>query len=139
MAGSVGARGRLDGKDAAFLAALASGATQVEAANRAGISESTARRRLKDPGFCAELERLRSETIRAVSDELLAAARGAVSTLGELQDASVPPGTRLGAARAVLDLLVRYQQTAEFDERLRSLEATAGSVQHPEAAWPAAS
>jgi transposase len=134
MAGSVAASFGLDAKDAVFLAALASGATQVEAANRAGMSESTARRRLKDPRFRAELERLRSETIRAVSDELLAVGRRAVSTLGELQDASVPAGTRLGAARAVLDLLVRYQQTAEFDERLRSLEAAVAD-EHPEAAW----
>ena len=41
--------------------ALASGATVRDAANAAGVAERTAHRRLSDPSFRAEVDRLREE------------------------------------------------------------------------------
>jgi hypothetical protein len=113
--------------DRALVAALAAGRSQADAAASAGVSERTVRRRLGEAGFRSELDRLRAETVRATADALKRAALQAVETLVELQGPSSPPAVRLGAARAVLDHLVRYQRTAEFDERLRQLETAADS------------
>jgi hypothetical protein len=35
---------------------------------------------------------------------------------------ATPPSTRLGAARAVLELAVKFRETVELEERLAALE-----------------
>src|SRR5262245_40647236 len=89
--GGLERRGRR-GADGVLMGFLVAGASHTEAAQAAGVSERTVRRRLRDPDFSAEVERLRSETVRAVASALRSAALGAVSILVELQDVSSPPG-----------------------------------------------
>ena len=49
--------------DQALLMALACGATVEAAARTAGVSETTAHRRLKDPKFSNQLQQLKAEMV----------------------------------------------------------------------------
>src|SRR5260370_24341881 len=111
------------GGDQALLQALACGATVENAARKAGISERTAYRRLDDAAFVAQLNRLRAEMVQRTAGMLTGAGLGAVKTLVDLQqDAAVSPAVRRGAARDVLELSMKYRETAAFEQRLAALE-----------------
>jgi hypothetical protein len=102
--------------------ALACGATLEGAARQAGVSESTVRRRVKDPQFLAKLQALRGDMVQRTSGALTAAGTASVQTLLELQKPTAPPATRLGAAKAVLELGMKVRETAELEQRLAALE-----------------
>jgi hypothetical protein len=93
------------------------------AARKAGVSERTAYRRLDDAAFVARLDRLRAEMVQRTASMLTGAGLGAVKTLVDLQqDAAVSPAVRRGAARDVLELSMKYRETADFEQRLAALE-----------------
>jgi hypothetical protein len=102
--------------------ALACGATVEKAAASAGIGEATAYRRLKEPDFQEQLRKTKAEMVSKTAGMLTAAAGEAVKTLLALQKDSIPPASRLGAAKAILELGVRLRETAELHERLDALE-----------------
>jgi transposase len=109
--------------DRALMLALACGATIENAARKSGISESTVYRRLKDPGFKRELAKLQSEMVQRATAMLTASTTEAAKTLLALQDLSMPPAVRLGAARAVVDFGIKMRQMGELEERLAAMEA----------------
>jgi hypothetical protein len=109
--------------DAALLAALAGGATVTLAAEQAGIAPRTAWRRLDDPDFRAQLDTARRQTVAAAIDVLGKASTAAAATLVDLMTKDKPPSTRLGAARAILELGGKMRETAELEERIATLEA----------------
>lgn len=121
------ARGR-SSADSLLIAALASGATQREAADRAGVSERTVRRRLSDPEFCAAVEHARREMVAQAVAHLSGTATEAARTLRALLRAR-SEHARLGAARAVLDYLRQHRESVEIEQRLRELEAMAAEVE----------
>src|SRR5262249_8359202 len=98
------------------------GATLEAAAEKAGLSRSTVHRRLGDPAFRKRLKNLRSEMIERAGAMLTAASMEAVRTLVSLMERATPPATRLGAARATLELGVRLREFGEVEERLAALE-----------------
>ena len=107
----------------ALLAALAIGATVENAARKAGISERTAYRRLADPDFQARVDQMRRENLARTAGMLSGAALGSVKTLVDLaQDVSVPASVRRGAARDVLEMAVKYRESAEMEQRLAAIE-----------------
>ena len=107
----------------ALLAALAIGATVENAARKAGISERTAYRRLADPDFQVRVDQMRRENLARTAGMLSGAALGSVKTLVDLaQDVSVPASVRRGAARDVLDMAVKYRESAEMEQRLAAIE-----------------
>jgi hypothetical protein len=108
--------------DHTLLLALACGATIENAARSAGISESTAFRRLADPDFKRQLYDIRADMVQRTAAMLTAAGGEAVKTLLALQKESVPHATRLGAARAVLELGVKLRETAELEQRVLAVE-----------------
>ena len=108
--------------DPALVVALAAGATYAEAAAQAGVSERTARRRMDDPAFRAALDDARAEVVSRAVDRLSAVATDAVDTLAALLGPGVPPPTRLGAARAVLELGSRLREEHDLAARLGALE-----------------
>src|SRR5262245_31087838 len=112
--------------DERLLLALACGATVENAARSAGISESTAYRRLRETAFNQRLQQVRADMVQRTAGMLTAAAGEAVKTLLALQKESIPHATRLGAARAILELGVRLRETAELAERIAALEAQMG-------------
>lgn len=120
-------RGRRNA-DQALLLALACGATIENAARSAGVSESTAYRRLAEPDFKHRLHQVRADMVQRTAGALTAAAQEAVRTLLALQKDSVPAAVRLGAARAILELGVRLRESAEFEQRIAALEQQVQSL-----------
>jgi hypothetical protein len=90
--------------DGVLAAAIAAGLTYVAAAERAGVSERTARRRMSDNAFRLLVERERSHTIDAVRGRLVAATVDAAETLHGLCLGAESESVRASAARALLDL-----------------------------------
>ena len=108
--------------DHQLLLALACGASVENAARQAGVSESTAYRRLADSDFGQRLKDLRADMVQRTAGALTAAATEAVRTLLELQKPSAPPAVRLGAARSVLEIGMKVREVADLEERLVALE-----------------
>ncbi|MFL5330040.1 MAG: hypothetical protein ACJ8C4_14135 [Gemmataceae bacterium] len=112
--------------DAPLLLAMACGATVEQAARQAGLSDRTIYRRLKDPEFRKELQAVRDDMVRRSAGMLTAAAGEAVKTLAALMSSGVPPATRLGAARAVLEIGIKVREVSELAERVANLEDRLG-------------
>ena len=108
--------------DDKLLLALACGATVESAARQAGVSESTAYRRLKDAEFCRKLQSLRADMIQRTSGALTAAGMECVKTLISLLSPGTPPATRLGAARAGIELGMKVREQNDLEQRLAELE-----------------
>ena len=109
--------------DHALMLALACGATIESAARKTGVSESTIYRRFKDAGFQRELAKMQSEMVQRATAMLTASTMEAAKTLLSLQDPSMPPAVRLGAARAIVDFGVKMRQLVELEDRLGAMEA----------------
>lgn len=107
--------------DAMLIAMLASGATTKEAAEAAGISERTARRRLQEPDFLQLVGEARAGLIDRASSTLASGMVEAANTLKELLKAN-SERTQLGAAKALILLGLRAREVGEFEDRLRELE-----------------
>lgn len=105
-----------------LVAALACGATRESAAHQAGVSLSTVHRRLADPEFCRELQAFRADIVQRTAGALTAAGLEFVKTLVGLQSTATPPATRLGAARAGLELGMKVREAADLEERVAALE-----------------
>ncbi len=113
-------RGRA-GADAALVTALAVGATVEQAAERAGVSARTAHRRLDDPDFVRRVDEARAELLGRAMARLSATCTSAVTTLGNLLTAE-SDSVRLGAARSILDLALRWRSEADLAQRLDRVE-----------------
>ena len=105
-----------------LLAALAKGATVVQAAHQAGVSERTAYRRLQQPAFQARIEALQEETLRRAADVLTAAAQKGLLSLVDLQKPTTPPSVRRGAARDIIELGLRLREATVVEKRVAALE-----------------
>jgi hypothetical protein len=114
-------RGRRDVDDL-LITTLACGATQEAAAQKVQVSLATVRRRMQDPRFRSRLTQARTEMVQRSAGTLTAAHSEAIRTLLELQKSSVPPATRLGAARAIIELGTRLRESAELLQRVTELE-----------------
>jgi hypothetical protein len=110
------------GADGKLLLALACGATAEAAARQAGVSESTVRRRLKEPAFVVQLNKTRAEMHLRVADQLTAASTEGVRTMVQLMKEINSGSVRLGAARSVVELSTKVRETADLAIRLADLE-----------------
>ena len=115
------AKAKTNGEEALLLA-LACGATQETAGQKAGLSRRTVARRLEEPDFRKRLEALRADMVQRATAMLTAAALEAVKTLLALQDATTPASTRLGAARTVIELGMKLREETDLSQRLTALE-----------------
>lgn len=122
------ATGTGKGDTEALILALACGATIEAAARQSGVSRRTIYRRLNDPKFRARVREARAEMVKRAAGMLTAAAGESVRTLLALQKDSVPPATRLGAARAVIELGIKVREMVELEDRIAALEERAGLV-----------
>jgi hypothetical protein len=129
------ARGR-SGADAVLVAALAGGATIAEAAKRAHVAERTVYRRLAEPAFRQQVAEARSRMVSEAVGALALAAHAAVGVLIQLMQSSVPPATRLNAAKAILELGRQLRESEEFEQRLTALEAAQQSAQQIGGPYP---
>jgi hypothetical protein len=126
--------------DPLLIAALAGGATNQDAARRAGVSEKTVYRRLDDPTFRQQVADARAGLVTRAVAMLAEAGTEAVRTLRALLADGTPPAVRLGAARAVLELGTRLRESEELERRLAALEeqqAALAAHQREEPRWRA--
>lgn len=112
--------------DDLLAAALGAGLTYNRAAEVAGVSRATAGRRMADPSFRAQVERLRRNHVGRVEVRLADLSGRALDALDDLLADRDSPAQRLGAARAVLDGVLRFREAAEVEDRLAALEARLG-------------
>ncbi len=105
-----------------LLLALACGATVEQAARQSELTARTVCRRLEDPAFRRQVQKLQGDMVRRTAATLTAAATEAVKTLLELLKGTSPPPVRLGAARSVLEIGVKLREVADLEERLAALE-----------------
>ena len=110
----------------ALLLALSCGATIEVAARTAGLSEATAYRRMQDPEFCRRLQEISADMVGRMAGMLTAAGGEAVKTLLSLLKEPTPASARLGAARAVIEGVMKVREFAALEERLAALEEQAG-------------
>jgi hypothetical protein len=115
----------------AFAIAVASGTSLKEAARSAGISESTAYRRLKDPALRRRVSEIRTSFLGEAVGRLTEAANEAVSTLRALL-AARSEGVRLSAARTILELGAKLREQTELEERITALEREAAGEDEDE-------
>jgi hypothetical protein len=102
--------------------ALACGASVENAARQAGVSRSTAHRRLKDPAFLAKLQTLAAEMVRQQTAAMTASGMVFVSTVLELAKPPNPGKLLLGAARTGLEYGMKMRVGNEVEQRLAALE-----------------
>jgi hypothetical protein len=107
--------------DEELILALAAGATVREAAERAGVGERTAYRRLANADFRRAVNDARDRMFDAAFGRLVGLASKATETLERLME-SDKPSVALGAAKAVLQLGPRLREATEFEERINRLE-----------------
>lgn len=113
--------GRFRRSDELLLVALASGASQNDAAASSGVSPRTVRRRRADAAFEQQLTAIRDGMVSQASGKLTAHATKAVDVLVALLSAP-EPHIRLASARAFLELLVKVREHADLNSRLAALE-----------------
>jgi hypothetical protein len=106
----------------ALALALASGASIVDAATTAGMSERTAYRRLAKPAFRRRVAEVRAEMVARALGKRADGMSDAASTLRKLLKAK-SESVRLSACRALLELGVKLRESVELEARLSELEA----------------
>ncbi|HEX7787181.1 MAG TPA: hypothetical protein VF653_13260 [Methylomirabilota bacterium] len=106
---------------------LAAGTPVKEAARLSGFSKRTVERRLDDPEFRDRVAQAREHMLAKATDGLAKAADKAVETLRALLDAESDT-VKLGASRAILDGLLRFQESEVLAERVRKLEGRQDAV-----------
>jgi hypothetical protein len=119
-------------RDDALVLALACGATVEAAARQAGVSDRTVYRRLADPAFQKRVKDARTDLVRRSAGLLSAASGEAVRTLLALMKDAAPPATRLGAAKAVLEIGMRLRELAELEAEVRALEEKVTALGPPD-------
>jgi hypothetical protein len=118
--------------DLKLAVAMLQHATVEDAADAAGVSRSTAFRRLQEEEFVAVLRDARLRAFSASLARLHAMSTSAVNVLDEIMnDAEAPPSVRVRAATSILDLVIRaleqerrIKETEDLGDRVAMLEET---------------
>jgi hypothetical protein len=115
-----------------LILALAAGAGASQAAQQAGVSDRTVRRRLEDDAFRQRIAAMRSELVSRAVGRLSVIGTLAVDTLHGLLS-SKNENIRLGASRAALDFMfkgveqdVLVKEMEELRELVESLTNAKG-------------
>lgn len=113
----------MDRRKEQAMAALLECPTHTEAAEAAGISQSTLRKYLRDPDFKAEYERKQKDLVSSACDEGKKSLHLAISTLRAVcKSTDDSAQTRVQAARSLLDYTIKLIEIADLDERITTLE-----------------
>jgi hypothetical protein len=125
------AGGKRKNADAALALALASGATVAAAAAKAGVSESTAHRRLRLPEFRARVDAARADLLARAVGLLTALGEGAVGKLIALiAGATTAEAIRLGAIRTALEYLFKGNEQLNLARQVEELRHELEALRH---------
>src|SRR6266849_2382017 len=120
---------KFDHKKEPAIAALLSHRNVEEAARAVGISSNTLLRWLKEPEFEAAYREARRTAFSQSIARLQDASGAAVTTVLKIMvDSNVSAGTRLRAAKIVLDQTAKAIEIEDIDVRLAKLERAASSA-----------
>ena len=109
-------------KKSLFVESVLNGGSIREAAKTARVSEGQAHKWLRN-GLRDEIDSRRKAAFETALNRLENSMTGAVDTLAELLTKDNPSGTRLGAAKALIENAVRTYELRDIEKRLSELEA----------------
>lgn len=108
---------------ARMISALVMSNSLKEAAKRAGVSESTIKRRLKNDAFLQSLYETESRYLEATIARLTKILDLALVKLEELLcNPNTPPTVLLGSIRATFDINLKLRELRNFEKRIENLE-----------------
>ena len=117
-------------KQESAVSALIAHPTMKEAAQAAGVGETTLWRWLQLPEFERAYRQVRRETVKHAIVKLQSAAGQAVDVLTEIMnDQSTAVFARLAAAKAVLEISVKAVELEDLASRIASLESLSKQLQ----------
>jgi len=105
------------------IAALLAERTTRDAAKAAGVSEKTLYQWMAEPTFRAALREAEMAMLDEVTRRLTAGTALAVDTLRQLTQAGEHESTRLRAAMAWLELVIKYKDVLDIEARISALES----------------
>ena len=112
------------------IAALLQQPTISKAAEVAGVAEVTLWRWLRLPAFQEEYRDARRQTVQQAIAQTQQITGAAVRTLAAIMvDTEAPAGSRVAAARAVLDTALKAVELEDMEARLVALEAAVAAQQ----------
>jgi hypothetical protein len=111
--------------DEILAVALAGGDEQKDAAAKAGVSESTVTRRLRDPAFRDRVANIRRTVTESALGALVKSLKDAAAALHLIATCSDDEKNQLAASKALLELGLKYTAQADLAERVRRLEEAA--------------
>jgi len=113
----------LSSKQRAALESLATGATQREAAEAAGVKERAVRRYVADPHFVAALRAAQDAALGETVRRMASGTRGALDVLTAIMDdKTIAAGVRLRAADLWLQHTWRARELQDLAERIAAIE-----------------
>ena len=108
-------------KRAIAIASLSAGKTRREAAEDAGIGETTLYRWLSDSAFSEELSQRRNAVLRAATAQLSGIVEDAIGTLQRAMTGEKLPGIAVTAADKTIKNAVAMAQTVAMSDELSLL------------------
>ena len=115
---------KLNRKQEQAISGLLTTRTMAEAASMAGVGESTLRRWLKNRNFVDEYRIARRQCVAVALNNLGRVCFQAVQTLEEvMSDANAIPSSRVSAAKAALDVVIKVCEQEDLEQRIATLEA----------------
>ena len=116
----------------AVIRALLAGESRDEAARIAGTSLRSVYRWARLPHFVSELRRARTVMLDATATALASGSASCAKVLVDIAQRGGPlDATRVSAARAVIDLAVRFEEQGEMARRIEELEHALSSQKTP--------
>jgi len=103
---------------------LTGGSDHQEAAQAADVGESTVFRWLQDPDFQEAFQKAKQQTVRQAITRLQQVTGEAVDVLKKVMtDSGSPAGSRVTAARIILDTALKAVEMEDLEARVAALEA----------------
>lgn len=105
------------------ISALLTYPTVSAAAQSISVCPKTLCRWMRDPEFSEQFREARREVVRVTTAQLQMASADAVAVLVELmKDKSTPAGSRVAAARTILEMATRATELEDLEVRVALLE-----------------
>ncbi len=119
---------KLTRKQESAIAALVSEPTVMQAAQKAGVGETTLWRWMKEPEFQSAYRDARRQVVNTAIGRIQDACSLAVQTLRAImQDDESPASSRVSAARSILEIAFKAAELQDMEERISQLEQIADS------------
>src|SRR5690242_5985781 len=108
-----------------FISALLSSRSVEEAAVKTKIALITARRWMRDPGFIEQFREARKEVMQQAISQIQQATIESIAALREVVVHGESEGSRVAAARTILENGLRSYQFEQLESRVEDLERLA--------------